>query len=153
MTNDYLLDVKSTIDKIMNDLVDSLVGQFPDLKGIDVDDLVETDGIMKSEDPVLLWQFLTMTPVPRDPLFRVEFLVGAKTVGDHGNYTLTHINNELRKSFEIGTRIAVGDYSGASPVLGKGYFVVSDNSMAPQQYDHMSGIRFLSIRAMGARTV
>lgn len=151
--NDYLLHVKSTLDKTMTDLVTSLSGTFPNLKGVDVDNLVETDEIMKSEDPVILWQFLTLTPTPRDPLYRLEFLVGAKTVSDHGNYDLTSLNNELRKSFEVDTSILVGDYSGASAVLGKGYFVVTDNPMAPQQYDHMSGIRFFSVRAMGARTI
>ena len=151
--NDYLLDVKSTIDKTMNDLVTSLAGQFPNLKGVDVDNLVETDEIMKSEDPVILWQLLTLTPTPRDPLYRLEFLVGAKTVSDHGSYDLTSLNNELRKSFEVDTSIAVGDYSDTVAVLGKGYFVVTDNPMAPQQYDHMAGIRFFSVRAMGARTV
>ena len=151
--NDYLLDVKSTLDKTMSDLVTSLSAKFPNLAGVDVDNLVETDEVMKSENPVVLWQLLTLTPTPRDPLYRLEFLVGAKTMSDQGNYTLTSLNNELRKSFEVDTRISVGDYSEAVAVLGKGYFVVTDNPMAPQQYDHMAGIRFFSVRAMGARTI
>lgn len=150
--NDYLIHVKSTIDKTMNDLVTALSGQFPNLKGGDVDNLVETDEIFKAEEPVLLWQFLSLMPAPRDPLYRLDFLVGAKTVSDASNYTLTSLSNELRKAFEIETRIEVGDYSGVSATAGTGYFIVTNNTYAPQQYDHMSGIRFFSITAMGARS-
>ena len=149
--NDYLIHVKSTIDKTMMDLVASLSGQFPGLQGADVDNLTETDEVFKSEQPVLLWQFLTLQPSPRDPLYRVNFLVGAKTVSDKGGYKLANLSNELRKTFEVEERIEVGDYSGASPVLNTGYFLITENTFTPQQYDHMSGIRFFSITAVGAR--
>ena len=151
--NDYLIHVKSTIDKVMNDLVTSLAGQFPNLKGADVDNLVNTDEVFRSEDPVILWQFLTMTGAPKDPLYKINFLVGAKTVSDSANYDLVGLSNELRKAFEANTRIEVGDYSGVTAVTNTGYLIVVDNSFAPQQYDHMSGIRFFAISAMGARNI
>ena len=151
--NDYLIHVKSTIDKVMDDLVVNLSGQFPGLLGADVDNLVETDEIFKSEAPVLLWQFLSMVGAPRDPLYKVNFLVGAKTVSDASNYTLVNLSNELRKSFEVETRINVSDYSEAVAVMDTGYMLVTDNSFAPQQYDHMSGVRFFVISAMGARVI
>lgn len=151
--NDYLIHVKSTIDKTMNDLVASLSGSYAGLKGVDVDNLVETDEIFKSEDPVLLWQFQTLTGQPRDPLYRVTFLVGAKTVSDAANYQLMSLSNELRKAFEVQERIEVGDYSGATAITNTGYFNIVDNSLAPQQYEHMSGVRFFTITAVGARTI
>lgn len=149
--NDYLIHVKSTIDKTMMDLVSTLSGQFPGLLGADVDNLTETDEVFKSESPVLLWQFMTLRPAPRDPLYRVNFLVGAKTVSDKGGYSLASLSNELRKVFEVEERIEVGDYSGAVPTPGTGYFLITENTYTPQQYDHMSGIRFFSISAVGAR--
>ena len=149
--NDYLIHVKSTLDKVMNDLVTSLSGQFPGLQGVDVDNLVETDAVFKSEDPVVLWQFMVLAPSPRDPLYRLEFLVGAKTVNDAAGYEIAGLSNELRKAFEVETRIEVGDYSGDVATTGTGYFIITRNTFAPQQYDHMSGIRFFSIVAMGAR--
>lgn len=151
--NDYLIHVKSTIDKTMNDLVSTLGPSFTNLKGVDVDNLVETDEIFKSEDPVILWQFLSLKGAPRDPLYRVDFLVGSKTVSDASNYVLTKLSNELRKSFEVNNRISVGDYSGATAVENTGYFTIVDNSLAPQQYEHMSGVRFFVIQAMGARNL
>ena len=149
--NDYLIHVKSTLDKTMNDLVSSLSGQFSGLQGVDVDNLVETDEIFKGEDPVLLWQFMMLSPTPRDPLYRLEFLVGAKTVSDAAGYQMANLSNELRKAFEVETRIEVGDYSGDAAVAGTGYFIITNNTFTPQQYDHMSGIRFFTIVAKGAR--
>lgn len=151
--NDYLIHVKSTLDKVMIDLVASLVGQFSGLLGADVDNLVESDSVFKSENPALLWQFLVLTPAPKDPLYRVEFLVGAKTVSDASGYQIASLSNELRQSFEVGTRIEVGDYSGAVATLNTGYFLITHNTFAPQKYDHMSGLRFFSIVAMGARNL
>lgn len=151
--NDYLIHVKSTLDKTMNDLVVSLGPSFNNLQGVDVDNLVETDEIFKSQDPVLLWQFLTLRVSPRDPMYRLDFLIGSKTVSDAAGYTLASLSNELRKAFEVDTRISVGDYSGAVAVPDTGYFVITSNVFAPQQYDHMSGIRFFNITAMGTRNI
>lgn len=151
--NDYLIHVKSTLDKVMNGLVTSLGTQFTGLLGVDVDNLVESDVIFKSEAPVLLWQFLVLVATPRDPLYRLEFLVGVKTVSDAAGYQIANLSNELRQYFEVGTSIPVGDYSGTTPVLDTGYFIIASNTFAPQRYDHMSGIRFFSIVAKGARKV
>lgn len=151
--NEFLLHVKSTIDKTMMGLVTSLQGTYSTLKGVEVDNLVEMDEIVKSEDPALLWQFLTLTPSPRDPLYRIEFLVGVKTVSDSANYLLTTLMMEVRKTFEVQATIDIADYSGVSPVYGKGYMIISNNSMAPQQYDHVAGIRFFSIVARAVRAL
>ena len=151
--NDYLIHVKSTLDKVMNDLVTSLGATYPGLKGVDIDNMVESDEAFKAENPTLLWQFLALRPVPRDPLYNLEFLVGAKTTSDAANYTLTSLTNDLRQSFEVEQRIEVGDYSGETAVLDTGYFLIIENTFTPQQYEHMSGIRFFSIRARGARSV
>lgn len=151
--SDFLIDVKSSLDKVMNDLVEEFQVGIPDLTGADVDNLVETDAFFKSTSPVLLWQFLTMIGAPRDPLYKVTFLVGVKTVSDASNYKLVTLSNQLRKSFEVQTRIEIGDYTGASAVLNTGYLLVTDNTFAPQQYDHMSGVRFFVITAIGARLV
>lgn len=151
MSNEFVLHVKSTIDKTMMDLVTSLQGTYPTLQGVEVDDLNATDEVMKSTAPALLWQFLGLTPAPRDPLYRVEFLVGVKTVSDAANYVLTKIMMEVRKSFEVEATIDVADYSGVSAVLNKGYLFVTDNAMVPQQYDQMSGIRYFAIVARAVR--
>ncbi len=151
MSNNFLLHVKSSIDKTMLDMVTTLQATYPTLKGVEIDNLVQTDEMMKSEEPVLLWQFLALIPTPRDPLYRIEFMLGVKTVADSGNYLLAALMNEIGKVFEVGHTIPIGDYSGAVAVLDTGYMMVSRNTMTPQQYDHMSGMRFFTIIAHGVR--
>lgn len=147
----FVLHVKSTIDKVMTDLVASMQADYPGLRGVEVDNLVQTDEIMKGTAPALLWQFLALIPTPRDPLYRIEFLIGVKTVSDAGNYLMAAIMAEIGAVFAVGETISVGDYSGAIADLNTGYMVVGQNTMIPQQYDHMSGYRFFSIIAHGAR--
>ncbi len=153
MSDDFMVWCKSTLDKIMTDLVDQLEPTFDGLQGSEVDNTLETDKVFKAKYPALLWQFLTAAESPRDPLYRVTFLVGAKTVSDSGNYDLSKLNGELRKTFKTGDRLSVRDYSGAVASVEKGYLVISDNILSPQQYDHMNGVRFFAVTAVGARLV
>lgn len=152
--NDFRLHVKSTLDKIMNDLVTSIRVStgYADLQGVEIDNLVQTDEVLKSDSPALLWQFGVLVADPRDPLYRLEFLVGCKTVLDAGNYVMAVLNNELGKAFEVGATIAIADYSGSTAGAQTGYMLVTGNVLSPQQYDNMSGIRFFSISACAART-
>lgn len=151
--NDFRLHVKSTLDKIMTGLVTSIKATtgFSTLKGVEIDNLMQTDEILRSEDPALLWQFGVLVAEPRDPLYRLECQVGVKTVADAGNYVMAVLYNELGKAFEVGATIAIADYSGAVAGSQTGFMVVTGNTLAPQQYDHMSGIRMFAITASAAR--
>ena len=151
--SEFVNDVKSTLDKLMTDAVTSLLPTYPTLKGVEVDNLMQTDEVVKGTSPALLWQLLTVAPHPRDPLYRVEFLVGVKTVSDAGNYLMSALMAELGERFAVGESVPVGDYSGSVAVTNTGYLVFGKASMAPQQYDHMSGFRFYSVVEVGARTV
>jgi len=155
MSNNFLLHVKSSIDKIMTDTVEVLKDEdesYANLKGVEVGNLLQTDEVMKGLAPALLWQFVAMTPVPRDPLYRIEFTVGVKTVSDAGNYQMAGLMNALSKVFNVGATLEIGDYSGEDAEPGTGYMVIASSTLAPQQYDHMSGFRFFTILAHGART-
>lgn len=151
--SDFVSHVKSTLDKAMTDAVTALSSTYPTLKGVEVDNLMQTDEVMKGTSPALLWQLLTVAPHPRDPLYRVEFLIGVKTVSDAGNYLMSALMAELGERFPVGGSLAVGDYSGSTAVTNTGYIVFGSMTMVPQQYDHMSGYRFYSMVAVGARTV
>lgn len=153
--NDFRLHLKSTLDKLMVDLIASIKAStgYQDLQGVEIDNLVQTDEVLKSDRPALLWQFGVVVPDPRDPLYRLEFLVGSKTVMDAGNYVMAVLNNELGKAFEVGATIQIADYSGSTAGSPTGYMVVTDNVLSPQQYDNMSGIRFFAISARAARYI
>ncbi len=153
----FHIQVKSTLDKVMADLVDTLQTSLATelgshtLHGVEVDNLVQTDEIIKGEDPALLWQFMVVTENPRDPLYRVEFLVGVKTAADAGNYLMAHLISALGDSFKSQNVIDIHDYSGAVAGPKIGYMIVSRNTMTPQQSDNLSGIRFFSVIANGVR--
>lgn len=149
--SDFAVCVKSSLDKIMNDLVTSLQATYPTLQGAELDDTAATAELFGSDAPGLLWQLLTVSPHPRDPLYEVQFIVGAKTIADAGNYKLADLAMHCKAPFEVDTRIAVGDYSGAVAVLGKGYFIVRQNQLAPQQFEEQAGIRFYTVTGIGAR--
>ena len=51
--NDFRLHVKSTLDKIMTGLVTSIKAStgYTDLQGVEIDNLVQTDEVLKSDKP------------------------------------------------------------------------------------------------------
>ncbi len=157
MAADFLVPVKSTLDKLMFDLRASIAADNPtdyaSLQAVDVDDIVDTDDIVKAVKPTLLWQHLSLDPKPKDPLYQCEFMVGAKTSGDKGNYLLTDLVMRLQQAFKVDTLLQVEDYSGASAIPDQGYLVVTSLAQAPQMFENQSGIRMWQVAALGARKV
>lgn len=148
----FVVAMKSTLDKVMTDQIAAMVaGGYPDLKGADLDDNTQFDKVKGAAIPALLWQFNSLDPVPRDPLYQFSFLVGAKTVADAGNYTLTALIAKLSTLFEEGVQHRVFDYSETPVSADMGYFLVSSMSMAPQQFDQQSNIRLWLVTASAQR--
>ena len=157
MSDDFLVPVKSTLDKLMWDLVTATKLDNPSLysrlSGLDMDDIVDTDELIKSEDPLYLWQHIGLSPKPRDPLYSFEFMVGAKTSQDKGNYLLADLSMRVQKAFKVETFIDVQDYSGDTAVPDQGYLTIVTLSQAPQVFDNLAGIRMWQVMALGARKV
>ena len=155
MAANFLVPVKSTLDKVMNDLVATIAADNPTdystLAGMDVDDIVETDQLLKSVTPLLIWQHGALTPHPRDPLYQFEFMVGAKTNEDKGNYLLMDLAMRVHDAFKVDTKVTVEDYSGVSAVPNQGYFVVTEVTQAPQVFENQAGLRMWQVMAKGAR--
>lgn len=157
MSADFLVPVKSTLDKLMWDLVAAIALEDPanysTLGGLDMDDIVDTDELIKSQKPLLLWQHISLAPKPRDPLYTFEFMVGAKTSNDKGNYLLANLSMRVQNAFKVDTFLDVQDYSGDTAVPGKGYLTVVSLSQAPQVFDNVAGIRMWQAMAIGARKI
>lgn len=151
--SEFYLQVKSTLDKVMMDLVNAWDNEFPGLTGCELDDVTLTSERLGSPTPMLVWQLLNVTEAPRDPLYQIGFMVGAKTVSDAGNYNLAELWAKLNGAFLVETVIQIGDYSGATASLDKGYMVVKQTAGTPQQFDEQAGLRFISVSAVGARKV
>lgn len=149
----FPLEIKSTLDKVMNDIKSDLIGDNPTLEALDIDNLADPDDLGGSAKPTLLWQFSTLDPSPRDPLYIGSFLVGAKTTDDDGNYLLTELLAHLINYFQIDTQIAISDYSGDTAVPGKGVLNITSIILSPQQYDNLSGIRTYSVTFTAQRLI
>ena len=151
MSNTFPLDVMSSLSKKMRDIQSSLLSKFPELKVVGVDDSVDLENVLTDDAPALLWQFNTLEPRPRDPLYGGEIQVGAKTTEDSGGYELTELLNAVVSAFSVGEVIPVSDFSGVVEAPGKGVITVSQAMMNPQLFDNNSGIRMYRVTFSGQR--
>lgn len=150
MANDFPLMLKSTVDKLVNDKVATLLDKYPTLQWAEVDDMAHTDEVFKSDEPALLWQFGGLTPRPRAPMYDFEFAVGAKTTQDPGNYTLIALLSEIREVFAQSNVFKIFDYTleATDPVslVERGYLMVASNEIESQKFDKQSGIRYAVVQ-------
>lgn len=138
------MSLKSTIDKIGSDIATAI---DPDLDFVNIDDPVNTEQILASDEDALIWQILHMGEEPRDPMYSVEFGIGAKTSADAGNYDMMGILDAIGDHLYEGAEFPVKDYSGATASAQNGYLYISGVVVDPQQFDRVSGIRFMSVSA------
>ncbi|RLA43137.1 MAG: hypothetical protein DRR06_12870, partial [Gammaproteobacteria bacterium] len=77
--------LKSTVDKIGYDLAQA---ESPAVEFVDLDNVVNTTALLKTDDTALIWSMGLLVPTPRDPLYSVSFHIGARTVNDPANYDI-----------------------------------------------------------------
>lgn len=143
--SDFYLSVKSTVDKIAVDIANGLGIEF-----VELDDTVNVEQMLSSPRDLVVYQLVGMDPNPQEPLWSVNFAIGAKTTTDAANYDLAAILAAIKSVVSKGKSFDVRDYSGAqAPTISDGYFYVVDARVDPQMFDGASGIRMLSVRAAG----
>lgn len=144
----FPLAVKSTIDKLGFDLAQA---EIPPVKFIDLDNAVNTTALLSSQDNALVGELSILEPRPRDPMYQVSFSIGARTVNDPANYDIMTLVGKLKAKFAVNAVLEIRDYSGAAagPIVGR--LTVSQDTIMPQQYDKVSGIRLIAVRAMALR--
>ena len=141
--SDFVLHVKSTIDKQGKDLADTLGVGF-----VDLDDTVNVESVLTGTSPALVWRFVTMDEAPRDPLYSLTFVIGIKTTSDASNYTLLTMISEVKNLFKKGTWMQVLDYSGiAVPTVNEGSMIFTESGVDQQVMDRESGVRMLTVTA------
>ena len=150
--NNFALHVKSTIDKLGVDLADSYSGTRPEIKFIDMDNMVNQAEDWGSDNAAFVWELETLVESPRDPLYAFSFNIGVKTTLDPGNYDLLDLMGEVASLFAVGDTIDVMDYSGlVLPTNREGYLVVTSSYVNPQQFDKSSGVRLVSVSGRAQR--
>lgn len=145
----FTVAFKSTIDKLGYDLGQSL---SPTLDLIDLDDLVVSAELFKTRKDALVWEFLTMDELPRDPMYSFTFRIGARTVKDIANYNILKMIDSVKAIFPTESNLDISDYSGsvAGPKLG--YMFITSVGVDPQMFDKDSGIRMILVSGRCVRS-
>ena len=144
----FLLYVKSTIDRFGSDLATALAIS----NKADLDDIANTKELLASDETIVVWEVTTLTDSPMDPLYELLFSIGIKTTKDPSNYNMMSLLGQVQNMFPQGANLPIMDYSGdLPPTVREGDMTISDVRVAPQQFDRASGIRLITVRAMVVR--
>lgn len=145
---EFVVAVKSTIDKIGKDLATSLgIAHY-----VDLDDTVNVSGILTGNDTAVVCRFLSIDEAPLDPMYRAMFMVGIKTTNDAANYILLDFMSKVKQTFRIGTDLSVMNWSTAiAPTQRLGSLLITESGVDDQVMDRESGVRFLVLSAAVVR--
>lgn len=148
--SEFISRVKSTIDKAGVGIAQNY-GQGVEF--VDLNDMVNTQKMLATEAPAIVWEMLTL--YDRDPLYTLQFGIGAKTTADPGNYGLTDLLDAVHTEINKGDSLDIRDWTpgGDNGALKHGYMFFTDVSVDPQLYDKQSGIRLISVTAQAVRNV
>jgi hypothetical protein len=146
----FLVAIKSTIDKLGNDLA---LAQTPPATFVDLDDITAVEEAMKSTNNCIIWEMNGLEEDPRDPLYLVPFSIGARTVNDAANYNILKLTGLVKSTFPVGASIDIKDYSGVTATASQGKLIIMSVSVNPQGFDRTSGVRLISIMARAQRWV
>lgn len=142
--SDLTLAVKSTIDKIGNDLAATL--SIPHF--IDLDDVERSSNILAGTDSAVVWKLMFLDEEPRDPMYNLSFMIGVKTSEDPASYDLLGFISAVKETFPIGDSIPIMDWStNVTPTVKLGSAYITVSGVEPQVTERASGVRLLSMEA------
>lgn len=147
MNSTFIIAFKSTVDKVGVDLATSM----DRVSFIDLDDIVTSAELFKSNKNAIVWEFLTLDESPTDPLYSFSFRIGARTVRDIANYNILRMLDKVKEVFPSRDQIDVRDYSGAEVGDKVGTMYISRVDIDPQQFDKQSGIRMILVSGKAVR--
>lgn len=148
---DILMAFKSSLDKLVGDLAEKLSLAAGGANPVFCFDLDDHDGmrqIQSGTEHALCYQYITLSPTPRHPLYECQFLVGAKTSNDSGNYDMTSLLTDVGDVFRPDAFFELFDWSVASADVSPtpaGVLIITDATPAPQLFENQSGIRLFQI--------
>lgn len=148
MRERFLVAIKSTLDKLGNDLA---LAQPTPTKFVDLDDSTAVEAVMSSTDNAIIWELSGFDDNPQDPLYSVVFNIGARTSNDAANYSILTLVGKVREVFPIGAKLEVRDYSDMVMSDVQGFLFITMINVNPQMYDRTSGIRMVTVSARAQR--
>jgi len=140
---DFYSQVKSTIDKAGVDIAQAYGGS---IKFVDLDDSVEVESLLSSDETAVVWELISLAEDPVAPLYTLQFGIGAKTTKDAGNYNMSDLLDAVHTTIKKDGSLDVVDYTPSGDGSTKrGYIYFTDVSVDPQLFDKASGIRLISV--------
>lgn len=152
-TEKFYQSVKSTIDYLGHQVAEEVKQKIPQLTDLQAFTLDATTGVveaMTSSDPAIVWSLNAMTPDPRDPLYKITFLIGPKTSSDVSGELMAVLMGAVQSYFPNKSSFDVKNYSG--PVISEGpgetgVGFVLGTTIEEQVYDNQASVRmaFISV--------
>lgn len=141
---EFLLAVKSTLDKEVADLSIALGKYFFDLDGSHM----QTDKV-ESQNDALACSFSGSNEYPRDPFYQVSFDVYAKTSADVSQYNSLLIVSRITSRFAVGASFKVRNYSSITPdPQVRGLITCTEAASSGAGFDKTSGFRPVTVSAL-----
>lgn len=142
----FPLCVKSTIDYVTMQLANEL-----NLPVVDMDSAGLFAELLESDAPAIVWAIGSLSEAPIDPLWYVDFDIGAKTSLDPAQYKSLDIVSEISDTFKVGTEYLIKDYSGDTVGAVQGRLFITAVIASPSQPDRLSGVRLINVQARAIR--
>lgn len=145
---DFVTAIKSTIDRYGVAVAEA----YGDLLFLDLDDSYNVSQVLETDEPAVVWQLMYLDEDPVDPMFKLAFVIGAKTVNDPGNYALLRIVDSFRQVFVQNDSIDIYDYSGEdAPTEKLGYMYFTGIDVEAHIADQQAGYRLATVTARVVR--
>ena len=145
--NRFPLYLKSTLDKLLNG-----IGTTWSLPVVDVDSAAMFADLLESDQAAIVWAVGSISEVPMDPLWAIDFDVGIKTSLDPAQYQSMELSSALSTALAPGSQISVFDYTGTTAGTAlQGQLYITSAVMQPSQPDRLFGIRMLNVQGKAVR--
>jgi hypothetical protein len=139
--------VKSTLDYTAMQIAQTL-----SLPVVDMDSAGLFAELLDSDATAIVWAIGSLSEAPTDPLWFVDFDIGAKTSLDPAQYKSLDVVGTLTATFKVGKEITVKDYSGNTAGPAVGSLFITNVIASPSQPDRLSGVRLINVQARAMRT-
>ena len=147
MGSKFHLYLKSSIDHKAVQIANTL-----GIPVVDLDSSGLVAELLESDAPAVVWAMGNLTEAPMDPLWFLDFDIGAKTSHDPAQYKSMDITGVLADAFRVGTTIQVRDYTGDTPGTEvHGEVIINGVAASPSQPDRLSGVRLINVQARAVR--
>lgn len=148
----FELALKSTLDKHIMALAQSLRTEYPDIEYADLDGAETMADFFESPRPGLAWALVGFAEEPRDPLYSLVFDCGGRTANDPAQYMSMSLVGRIRDLFPVDSDLTIMDYSTVDvPTTPLGMIIIAAVSVSPSQFDHVAGLRLVRVEAQVVR--